>query len=117
MQRVAFGSPFSVGVGHGDLSCQSLICFSKAELAVRSEAHEIKVIVIGLAVYQDEIRPKMAVTMIGPLTDKRMVPMTLSNLPVRCQVGHHMGKIRIKMLGEPPPSFRAGNPAEKLWSV
>ncbi len=39
------------------------------------------------------------------MTDKRMVPMTLSNLPVRCQVGHHMGKIRIKMLGEPPLPF------------
>jgi hypothetical protein len=46
---------------------------SQTKLAVRPEAHQIKMLNVGLAVNQDEIRLDMAVAMIGPFTKKRMI--------------------------------------------
>ena len=40
---------------------------------MRTEAHQVKMPIVGLAVNQDEIGHDMAVAMIGPFTKKRMI--------------------------------------------
>jgi hypothetical protein len=40
---------------------------------VRAEANQIKVLVVGLAVNQDEVGPDMAVAVIGPFTKKWVI--------------------------------------------
>ncbi len=67
-----------------------------------SKAHQVTVIVIGLSVNQDEIRPEVAVAMICPLPGKRVVTMTLLDFSIFRQFGHHMSQIRIKTFSEPP---------------
>ncbi len=81
-----------------------------------SKAHQVTVIVIGLSVNQDEIRPEVAVAMICPLPGKRVVTMTLLDFSVFRQFGHHMSQIRIKTFSEPPPFFPPKIPSESSGS-
>ena len=46
---------------------------SQTKPAVRTQAHQIKVPIVGFAVDQYEIGLDMAVAMIGPFTKKRMI--------------------------------------------
>ena len=51
---------------------------SKTEFAVGTEAHEIEISGIGLAVDQDQVGSDVAVPMVLPLTGKRVVAMAWS---------------------------------------
>lgn len=46
---------------------------SETEFAVRAEANEIQVFIVGFAVDQNEIGPDVAVAVIGPFTNQRMI--------------------------------------------
>jgi len=45
----------------------------QTKLAVRTEVDQIKVLIVGLAINEDEIGFDMTVAMITPFTEKRMI--------------------------------------------
>ena len=76
------------GVSYGQPVCESMRCrmgrllshggSSKTKFAVGTEAHEIEMSGIGLAVDQDQVGFDVAVPMVLPLTGKRVVAVAWS---------------------------------------
>ena len=61
------------------LPCSPLL---QAQLTMRAEAHKFEVVVVRLAVYENEIRPDVAVAMIAPFAGQRVVEIPLRQRPV-----------------------------------
>ena len=62
---------------------------SKAELAVRAEANELKGFVVGFAIDEHEIRPNVAVTKVFPPAGERVIAKTRRRRLVGGQHGDH----------------------------
>lgn len=62
----------------------------QTKLAMRAEANQIKVLIIGFAVNQDEVGLYMAVAMIGPFTKKRMVNVAAGQGPINGEQIHNL---------------------------
>src|SRR5271165_6292880 len=65
---------------------------SKAELAVRAEAHELESLALGFAIDEHEIRPNMAVTKVFPPAGERMIVKTRRQRLVGGQHGDHFAE-------------------------
>jgi hypothetical protein len=56
---------------------------------MRAEANQIKVLVVGFPINQDEIGPDMAVAMIGPFTKKRVINVNAGQGHISGEQIHH----------------------------
>jgi hypothetical protein len=75
---------------------------SQTKLAVRTETHKLKVVVIWLAVNEHEIGPDVAIAMIAPFSRQGMIEVAARQWRIRSQQIHGRHQERVQLLAMLP---------------